>query len=207
MNHKSLGNGFIWHKIKSPLRSHLRTSGDKHKIENKINRLLKNSPVVQMEQTQKHGQQYNSSDEFVFVSLIERENTKMAKKNNANNTNTLPEQEFNFIVSDVRIPRMVPLQTLADESGISYKALWQMCKQNKIVHIKSGNKFLVNVDKFIEFLNTGETEVEDDDKSKQREQRHSIKAILLLNGSKQRDFQSILFLLTDRFTVLRVTDS
>ena len=47
----------------------------------------------------------------------------MAKKNNANNTNTLPEQEFNFIVSDVRIPRMVPLQTLADESGISYKAL------------------------------------------------------------------------------------
>ena len=69
----------------------------------------------------------------------------MAKKNNANNTNTLPEQEFNFIVSDVRIPRMVPLQTLADESGISYKALWQMCKQNKIVHIKSGNKFLVNM--------------------------------------------------------------
>ena len=48
----------------------------------------------------------------------------MAKKNNTNNTNTLPEQEFNFIVSDVRIPRMVPLQTLADESGISYKALW-----------------------------------------------------------------------------------
>ena len=44
-----------------------------------------------------------------------------------------------------------------------HKALWQMCKQNKIVHIKSGNKFLVNVDKFIEFLNTGETEVEGND--------------------------------------------
>ena len=53
----------------------------------------------------------------------------------------LPEQEFNFIVSDVRIPRMVPLQTLADESGISYKALWQMCKQNKIVHIKDIRTF------------------------------------------------------------------
>ena len=94
--------------------------------------------------------------------------TKMAKKNNTNNTNTLPEQELNFIVSDVRIPRMVPLQTLADESGISYKALWQMCKQNKIVHIKSGNKFLVNVDKFIEFLNTGETEVESNDRIETR---------------------------------------
>ena len=44
------------------------------------------------------------------------------------------------------------------------QAFWQMCKQNKIVHIKSGNKFLVNVDKFIEFLNTGETEVESNDK-------------------------------------------
>ena len=42
----------------------------------------------------------------------------MAKKNNANNTNTLPEQEFNFIVSDVRLLRMVALQTLADESGV-----------------------------------------------------------------------------------------
>ena len=31
----------------------------------------------------------------------------MAKKNNTNNTNTLPEQEFNFIVSDVRIPRII----------------------------------------------------------------------------------------------------
>ena len=75
-----------------------------------------------------------------------------------NSTSTLPEQEFNFIVSGVRIPRMVPLQTLADESGIPYKALWLMCKQNKIVYIKSGNKYLVNVDKFVEFLNTGERE-------------------------------------------------
>lgn len=33
---------------------------------------------------------------------------------------------------------------------------------------KSGNKFLVNVDKFIEYLNTGETEVEDDDKIETR---------------------------------------
>lgn len=79
----------------------------------------------------------------------------MARKNNIS---TLPEQEFNFIVSDVRIPRMVPLQTLADESGIPYKAPWLMCKQNKIVYIKSGNKYLVNVDKFVEFLNTGERE-------------------------------------------------
>ena len=92
----------------------------------------------------------------------------MTKKYYTNNTNILPEKEFNFIVSEVRIPRMVPLQTLADESGISYKALWQMCKHNKIVHIKSGNKFLVNVDKFVEYLNAGELEVENDDKIETR---------------------------------------
>lgn len=91
----------------------------------------------------------------------------MAKVNNTT-TNTLPEQELNFIKSDVRIPRMVPIQTLADESGISYKALWQMCKQNKIVHIKSGNKFLINVDKFVEYLNAGELEVEDENKIETR---------------------------------------
>lgn len=91
----------------------------------------------------------------------------MAKANNTT-TNTLPEQGLNFIKSDVCIPRMVPIQTLADESGISYKALWQMCKQNKIVHIKSGNKFLINVDKFVEYLNAGELEVEDENKIETR---------------------------------------
>lgn len=73
--------------------------------------------------------------------------------------NNVAEQEFNIIVSDVHIPRMVPIQTLSDEIGISYKTIWQWCKQNKIVYVKSGAKYLVNVDKFVEFLNTGEKEV------------------------------------------------
>ncbi len=84
----------------------------------------------------------------------------------ANTKNEAIEATIDF--SGVKFPRMIPLQTLADESGISYKALWQLCKQNKIVYIKSGNKYLVNVDKFIEYLNTGETEVEDDDKIETR---------------------------------------
>lgn len=61
-------------------------------------------------------------------------------------------------VISLDIPHMIPIQALSDKSGISYKALWQMCKQNKIVHIKSGNKYLINENKFIEFLNTGEQE-------------------------------------------------
>ena len=57
-----------------------------------------------------------------------------------------------------------------------------MCKQNKIVHIKSGNKFLVNVDKFVEYLNTGETEVEDDDKIETRGRKPKHKKIQIKNG-------------------------
>lgn len=95
---------------------------------------------------------YNRSDEFVFVSRLKGE-YKMKANTVKNN---VAEQEFNIIVSDVHIPRMVPIQTLSDEIGISYKTIWQWCKQNKIVYVKSGAKYLVNVDKFVEFLNTGE---------------------------------------------------
>ena len=77
---------------------------------------------------------------------------------NANTATKIENNEATFNIKEIKFPRMVPLQTLADESGISYKALWQMCKQNKIVYIKSGNKYLVNVDKFIEYLNTGDQE-------------------------------------------------
>ena len=67
------------------------------------------------------------------------------------NTNT----EVPSNVIELKIPRMVPIQTLADECGFSYKTLWKLCKENKIVHIRTGNKYLINFDKFIEFLNTG----------------------------------------------------
>ncbi len=74
-------------------------------------------------------------------------------------TNTTIKNENTAVITNTpntRFPRMIPLQTLANETGISYKALWQMCRQNRIVYIKSGNKYLVNEDKFREFLNTGE---------------------------------------------------
>ena len=65
-----------------------------------------------------------------------------------------------FVKSDVHIPRMVPLKTLAEESGFSYKALWLMCKQARFPFVKSGNKYYVNVDKFVEYLNTGDKEID-----------------------------------------------
>ena len=55
----------------------------------------------------------------------------------------------------LKIPRMLPIQTIADECGFSYKTLWKLCKENKIIYVKAGNKYLINFDKFIDFLNTG----------------------------------------------------
>lgn len=75
-------------------------------------------------------------------------NTAIKVENNEATTN----------VMELKIPRMVPIQTVADECGFSYKTLWKMCKENKLVYIKAGNKYLINFDKFIDYLNTGEQE-------------------------------------------------
>lgn len=54
-----------------------------------------------------------------------------------------------------KVPRMVPIKTAAAESGLSYDFIRKLCIQKKIVFIKSGAKYLINLDKLIEFLNTG----------------------------------------------------
>lgn len=54
-------------------------------------------------------------------------------------------------------PRMKTIKQLSDETGISYSAIYKWCKEEKIVFIRAGKKYLVNVEKFNDFLN-GETE-------------------------------------------------
>lgn len=74
---------------------------------------------------------------------------------NVNTTTKIENIEAISNVTELKKPRMVPIQTVADECGFSYKTLWKMCKENQIVYIKAGNKYLINFEKFIEFLNTG----------------------------------------------------
>ncbi|MGJ4851821.1 hypothetical protein ACH6CV_16405 [Bacillota bacterium Meth-B3] len=63
--------------------------------------------------------------------------------------------------TELKIPRMASIQAVANETGFSYKTLWRLCKEDRIVYIKSGNKYLINFDKFIDYLNTGEQQRED----------------------------------------------
>ena len=59
-------------------------------------------------------------------------------------------------------PRMMTIEQLIDtvkqadeNTAITRYFVRQLCKENKIVHIKAGQKYLINYDKFIDYLNHG----------------------------------------------------
>ena len=54
------------------------------------------------------------------------------------------------------LPRMRTIKQGAKEAGIPEHFLRQLVKQNKVVYVKAGNKFLVNFDYLVDFLNKGE---------------------------------------------------
>lgn len=55
----------------------------------------------------------------------------------------------------ITIPRMRTIKETAAETGIPYHTIRQWCLEGRITYIKAGNKYLINLDKFIEFLNAG----------------------------------------------------
>ncbi len=54
--------------------------------------------------------------------------------------------------------QMVTLKDASSRTGVSYDWLRKMCINGKIVHIRAGNKYLINWDKLVDYLNTGELE-------------------------------------------------
>ncbi len=61
-------------------------------------------------------------------------------------------------ITTLKLPVMKTIKEIMAETGFSYRHLAQLCHQNKIVYIRTGKKFLINYEKFIEYLNTGDTE-------------------------------------------------
>jgi len=55
------------------------------------------------------------------------------------------------------IPRMRTIKEASIETGLPYHTIRQLCLDGKITYIKAGNKYLVNLDRFIDFLNAGVT--------------------------------------------------
>lgn len=56
------------------------------------------------------------------------------------------------------IPHMLLPRQIAEQTGISIYRVRRWIAENKICFVRCGRKVLINYDKFIDFLNTGEAE-------------------------------------------------
>lgn len=51
------------------------------------------------------------------------------------------------------VPKMLTIKQLSKQTGISQYAIRLMCKNNEIAFIRTGVKYLINADRFIDYLN------------------------------------------------------
>ena len=51
------------------------------------------------------------------------------------------------------IPQMLTIRELAERTGLSESHIRKLCKTNKIKYIRAGVKYLINYDRFIDYLN------------------------------------------------------
>ena len=53
------------------------------------------------------------------------------------------------------IPEMITIKETASRTGLSYEFIRKLCINNEIVHVRTGKRYLVNFNRFIDFLNEG----------------------------------------------------
>ena len=52
-----------------------------------------------------------------------------------------------------KLPVMKSIKEMVALTGLSYMHLRNLCLENKIVHIRAGKKYLINYDRFCDYLN------------------------------------------------------
>lgn len=57
------------------------------------------------------------------------------------------------ITADPTAPQMLTIRELAECTKLSESYIRKLCKTDKITYIKSGVKYLINYDRFIDYLN------------------------------------------------------
>lgn len=65
-------------------------------------------------------------------------------------------REMKNQVSEYLIPTMLPIREAAQQTGLSYDYIRKLCLRRKIVYIRCGAKYLVNFNKLLDYLNTGD---------------------------------------------------
>lgn len=79
------------------------------------------------------------------------------------NANTTVKNNFRVIEDNNRqsadggelqkLPVMKSIKEMVELTGFSYMHLRNLCLENKIVHIRAGKKYLINYDRFCDYLN------------------------------------------------------
>ena len=54
------------------------------------------------------------------------------------------------------IPEMIGLREAARRTGLSYGFLRRLCLSGQIVYVRAGSKFLINWQRFVDYLNRGD---------------------------------------------------
>ena len=59
------------------------------------------------------------------------------------------------IEEEKQIPEMLTIKEAAGRTGLSYDFIRKLCLQGKIVFVRTGSKYLVNMGKLVDYLNNG----------------------------------------------------
>lgn len=54
------------------------------------------------------------------------------------------------------VPTMVTIKDAAAQTGLSYDCIRKLCICKKIVYVRAGKKYLINLERLVEYLNNGE---------------------------------------------------
>ena len=57
---------------------------------------------------------------------------------------------------NAKIPKMVSIRKAAEETGLTYVLIRELCDTGRIAYLRSGRKYLVNFDSLLELLHNGE---------------------------------------------------
>ena len=64
--------------------------------------------------------------------------------------------EVLIFMDEIKIPTMLTINQAAERTGLPKTFIRQLIWDRKIVYIRSGQKYLVNLEKLCDFLNTPE---------------------------------------------------
>lgn len=57
-------------------------------------------------------------------------------------------------MDNIKIPTMLTINETAKVTNLPAYYIRQLCWDNKIVYTKAGNKYLINLEKLVEYFNT-----------------------------------------------------